>query len=264
MRSSINRTRNILILWILIGLISCSSTAEEIIPNELLKGAVQCENLNGEVQEGKSINGGTLLLVNGSVPFDIKQDQVKPTLLSVIQNGKKKMPECQWIIVFLSPAGGEGTLLQVGRAELIYNDITIEYGIPSREQLSQSVKNIEKYTDPTLKNHPDPLEAMMYDPDYTPVRLPTPEEYQLGVKIWKTDHRLNEEIVEQDNESAKINKKWNAEKYRELMKTQSERRAKRLSEQLKMSVQDLKKAKSIVSKYYILGWGKEVINLSKN
>lgn len=81
-----------LLILILLGA-GCSSSdpIDRLIPDEALTGAIpNAEPVRIEEQHGKSVNGGFLINAQVIVPFDIKKEQVKPTLLTAIKTLKNR------------------------------------------------------------------------------------------------------------------------------------------------------------------------------
>lgn len=104
-------------------------------------------------QKGKNVKGGRLLEAIGTVPFDIKKEQIKPTVLAVIKAIKQKNSDCEWIAVNLKLAK-DLPLLQAGIAEYKEGKVFISYGIPSDKQIEEWNTNIGKNDLPRL-HRPD-------------------------------------------------------------------------------------------------------------
>jgi hypothetical protein len=124
-------------------LISCGSEIDKKIPDSMLVGAVPNISVDIKEQKGKNVKGGRLLEAIGTVPFDIKKEQIKPTILAVIKAIKQKNPDCEWIAVHLKLAK-DLPLLQAGIAEYKEGNISISYGIPSDKQIEEWNANIGK------------------------------------------------------------------------------------------------------------------------
>ncbi len=263
------KTIKILTFLTTLFIFGCSNPLDKLIKPEMLQGAVPNFTITGvDIQTGKSVNGGTLIRGKAIVPYDIKREQVKPTLLSAIKKLQEQHPACQWIVVWLIPekeAIGAG--LEAGHGEYAVDHINIMYGIPSKKTLDREIELKKNLLNPAFIKasiKEDEFFEEMYGPnykDYVPIRLPTREEFDRCVKIKKLYYAASEEITKRDEKAARKNRQFDGDLYRELMLTQEERVFKSISKQLRMPVSKVKKAKSIGSRYYFLGWDKEKIKI---
>jgi hypothetical protein len=115
---------------------ACSSSIDTLIPESSLDGALPNLNIQFSEQTGKSVEGHRLLAAAVTVPFDIRRDQVKPTLLSIIKQIKHAEPSCEWIVAYLVPGDSTLPLLQAGIATYKEGKIEIRYGVPSDKNLA--------------------------------------------------------------------------------------------------------------------------------
>lgn len=123
--------------------VACESKIDKMIPASQLIGAVSDVSVSIREQVGKNVKGGRLLEALGVVPFDIKREQIKPTILAIVKAIKRKNPDCEWIAVHLKLAK-DLPLLQAGIAEYKEGTVSISYGIPSDKQIEEWNANIGK------------------------------------------------------------------------------------------------------------------------
>lgn len=235
---------------------------ETLIPPELLKGAISyIDVFDIEIQTRKSINGGTLINAWAAVPYNIKREQVKPTLLSVIRELKKQNPECEWFVVWLCADGerARDAGVHAGRGEYTKDQVNIGYWIPSQKQLKERLELKKQLADPALKNQQtDDLFALEYDPDYVPAKLLDKKDFDLAVKITILYYNLNKIITDQDIQASRKNKTWDSDLYRQLMVTQDGRALKMVADKLKIPEDEIRKRKSSLLRYYCM-WDGETI-----
>ena len=250
----------LLTILFLVLIMGCSDPVEKLIPPEALKGALTNLNITGKTQTGKSVKGGTLIEVFAMVPYDIKRKQLKPTLLGGIKGVKKQNSDCEWIILWLRPGKSKGAGIYAGRAEYKEGKIDLYYGIPSKKQLAQSLELKNKYSDPALKGKKDEAGFDQYDPDYEAVRLLNKQDFDLGVHIRTLYYKYYKITIDKDEKTARKNKKWNSDLYRQLSATFEERVLRLVADELKLPVVEIRKMKSKILRYYDhMAWGSEII-----
>lgn len=175
--------RLILIAVLFSAFTACSeSPIDRLIPLSATKGGLANFTVSGiNVQEGKSINGGTLVSGLVMVPHDIKREQVKPTLLAAIKGLKNQYGKCEWIIVYAIPSQElKGTGINAGMAEYAEGKIRIDYGVPSTTQLAAEVGAAKE----------------IGGPENDPLRLMSKDEFDLAVAVdttWQGFYEPNRE-----------------------------------------------------------------------
>jgi hypothetical protein len=161
---------------------------DNLIPSSAVKGGLINFTVAGvEVQEGKSRNGGMLVMGRVMVPHDIKREQVKPTLLAAIKGLKDKHRKCEWIIVYAVPSYElKGSSTNAGMAEYADGKIKIDYGVPSATQLAAEVgaaKELDR-------------------PDNDPLRLMSKEEFDLAVSVNEAWQDIHLKLLDEANKKA--------------------------------------------------------------
>lgn len=218
--------------FVLISIIACGSDIERKIPPSMTNGAVENLNLSIEKQTGKSRYGGTLIKAYGVVPFNIKREQIRPTLLAAIRVLKQNNPGCEWFWVGIVPEtmalAKTGRL--VGRAEYTEGELDIYYGIPSDKQMDEWNAQIGK----PVK---DLLGGDTYINDSPRLYSPDKEIFNSGIKALRSYDRLS--IA---NSGAGL---YGA-----------------VSKETGIGVKKIKPLISLMNNYYTPGnWGKETISL---
>jgi len=150
----------ITLLFILALLCGCESRLDKAIPQSSLAGAISNVDVNlsgqGEIatQQACANKYGwcwdpkdwTLLNADAFIPYDIKKEQVKPTLLAVLKKLEKEYPKCTTININLAPDKEMAErLFLVGRLEYKDNKIIIRYGIPSDKEMAEHNAEIGKF-----------------------------------------------------------------------------------------------------------------------
>jgi hypothetical protein len=177
-----------------VALGACTSDPiEKLIPQSLTKGGLSTFTIDDiEVQNGKSRNGGTYVQGTVSVPFDIKKEMIKPTLLAAIKELKGRYKNTEWIAVYAMVSKSYSS---VGRAEYAQNKIEIHYDILSDEMLKERNQAAKK----------DGLEV---------IRMPTKEEFDQAVLIDKTRQQIYSKILDDELEAFLDPKKRKSKKPR--------------------------------------------------
>jgi hypothetical protein len=131
----------IYLIIVLLVCVSCESKLDKAIPSSQLTDAIQ--NVNYSIEEKKATTG-KILDIRGFVPFNIRRDQIRPTVLSVLKEVKIKYPEPEEIHIrfFITPE-----LDSPGYASFEGGKLKITYGIPS-------LKEIEKHNAELNVPHP--------------------------------------------------------------------------------------------------------------
>lgn len=221
---------------ILIAITACGSDIEKKIPPSMTKGAVENLSLSTEEQTGKNVKGGKIIKAYGVVPFDIKREQIRPTLLAAIRVLKQNNPGCEWIWVGIVPDKSLiGTGRLAGRAEYKEGGLDIYYGIPSDKQMDEWNALIGK---PVKDFSGDTT----YINDSPRLSRPDRETFDPAIKALKSYDRLTIESRHADRID-----------YAALYKAAS-----------KDTGIPVKKAKTLINfmnSYYSGAWGKETISL---
>jgi len=126
-----------------------SHPIDKLIKDADLAGATEFKLYDTQVQEGKSINGGILVLAKVNVPFNITYAAVRPTALSALKQLKNQYPDSKWFMLWLKPEGKAGRPLNVNvaRTEFENDKIILTYEILSpakMEELLTRAKNGEE------------------------------------------------------------------------------------------------------------------------
>lgn len=224
------------------------STVDRLIPPSATNGGLANFTVSDiKVQKGKSINGG--MLVSGSVlvPYDIKREQVKPTLLAAIKGLKDKYRDCEWIIVYAVPHQKlTGTGINAGMAEYAERKISIAYGVPSAAQLAA----------PPI----DDENKKFLDGDYEPVKLMSKADFELAVAVdaaWQAAHR---KLLYDADQKAMQNKAGYGEIYaRETAKISDAKLATLTSQEMGIPAAGVKKLRKQLLIYYGPFWGHETM-----
>ena len=244
----------VLLIFLFAGC-SGSDHIDRLIPNEALTGALPNPGpVNIEEQRGKSVNGGFLVNAQVLVPFDIKRDQVRPTLLAAVKTLKKRYPDCEWIVVFLTLQESlDKYTLYAGRAEYTKDGIDITYWIPSQQQLAEQ-KN------PSEENSADPLFAGLDFADWEPVKPLTGEEFIFAVKTAGIYGKLSKKVQDDVAAAAMGNRDNYSETYRKGMENFENRVFDLTAKELGASVAEVKRAQRKLV-YYSPEWGAERITV---
>ena len=94
-------------LILLYALTACTSEIDRLIPASQLSGAVQNINVTIKGQPDKctaASDDSVYIKAIGIVPFEIKREQVRPTLLAVFKGVKTKYSNCEKFFIELAPA----------------------------------------------------------------------------------------------------------------------------------------------------------------
>jgi len=120
----------------------CSDSPADKITNAMCFGAVPISDVSIKFKSDQPGRNGQLIDMEGVVPFDIKKEQVKPTILAAFKDLLKKHPESKDIFVGLLP---DRRLHQfVGHASYHSGTVSIHYGIPSEAEMDKKNANIGK------------------------------------------------------------------------------------------------------------------------
>jgi len=245
-------------LLILISLgAGCSSSdpIDRLIPDEALNGAIQnVKPVRIEEQRGKSVNGGFLIKAQVIVPFDIKREQVKPTLLAAIKTLKNKYSNCEWIVVALSLQESlDKYTLYAGRAEYTRDGIDVTYWIPSLKQLSDQ-KDLRK-----KENRDDPILAGLDFSDWEPIRPLTREEFNFATLAASTSLAFKKAIQDDVLAASMKNGGNYTNTYRKGMENIEDRVLVLTAKKLGRKKAEAKRAQRQLGLYYNPGWGTEKI-----
>lgn len=223
---------------------ACSeSTIDRLIPPSATKGALANFSVSEiKVQSGKSVNGGTLVTGSAIVPYDIRRDQVKPTLLAAIKGLKDKHRDCEWIIVYAIPSQNlKGTGINAGMAEYAGGKIRIDYGVPSATQLTGPVGDL-------------------LGTDYEPVRLMSRDDFDLAVAIDAVWQNIHLKLLDDADQKAKTNKARYADIHsRETAKISDTKLAALTSQKMSIPASQVKKLRTQLLMYYGPFWGNETL-----
>lgn len=250
--------KKLLLLLVLMTLgAGCSSSdpIDRLIPDEALTGAIpNAEPVRIEEQRGKSVNGGFLINAQVIVPFDIKREQVKPTLLAAIKTLKNKYSSCEWIVVFLSLRENlDKYTLYAGRAEYTKDGIDVAYWIPSNKQLSEQ-------KDPRKDdNRNDPFLAGLDFSDWEPIRPLTREEFLFATQAAGTYLAFQKTIQDNVMAEAMKNRDNYTKTYRKGLENFEERVLILTAKKLGTQKAEVKQAQKRLVLYYSPSWGTEKI-----
>lgn len=130
----IKRIIPIILLSVLI-ITSCESNIDKMIPESYLAGAVSSVEVTIKPPNSRRPDN---TVVACYVPFDIKRDQLKPTLFTVLKSVKKECADCKIISIFLyTDKEMEEARTWVGRMEYKEGKIELFYQIPTDEQINK-------------------------------------------------------------------------------------------------------------------------------
>ncbi len=206
-----------------------TSPIYRLIPDASLVGACPTVKIfNIQTQHGKTVNGGMLISASVHVPYSIRRDQVKPTILACIRELKRRNKKCEWIHIFLCV---EGRKIYAGRGEYKSGEIRVSYGIPSQKQLA-SLEDVK------------PLNRGDFDK---------------AADISDLFYAYDGILAGQDLKKARKGKVWNQDIYNSLMDTRDARIYSMISDQLQISAFEVRRLKRCVMNYYMLTWGDEII-----
>jgi len=230
------------LLLITMLLISCESKIDKAIPEAMLVGAVP--NMNVDIKED-NYHGGKARIATAIVPFDIKREQVKPSLLAILKAVYGKYPNATGIFVKLTPDADLGRYAYfAGRADYEDNVITIHYGVPSDEQ-------IKKWNSEIGKPVRDDNEKVLFINDAPRLSIFNKETFETAKKIvlfyYKTDKQLADKYSKQP-----------------LKMPTTEQISKIVAKEMGVSLQKVIHHHRLLSNYFSAGtgiWGKETINI---
>ncbi len=144
---------------------ACQNGANNQAPDPDTVGAIPNLNISYEYTSihhpGVRVRGAVEAKV--IVPFDIKREQLRPTLLSIFKDAREKYPD-EDIDIFLAPSQGMMNCTQLaGRADYDGDKgkLELDYGIPTDQEMAESNAQIGK-KDPFLGVDDGPR---LYRPD---------------------------------------------------------------------------------------------------
>lgn len=243
-----------LLLLVLFAGCSGSGHIDKLIPEEAIVGALpNLAPVDIEEQRGKSVNGGFLVNAQVLVPFDIQRDQVRPTLLAAVKTLKKRYPDCEWIVVFLTLQESlDKYTLYAGRAEYTKDGIDITYWIPSQKQLVEQ-------EDPRKETPGDnSLFAGLDFSDWEPIQPLTREEFNFAVQAAQTYQKLSQRLQDEASAAAMKDRDNYSETYRKMMENFEDRVLVLAAKDLSTRKAEVKKAQRRLL-YYSASWGSEKI-----
>jgi hypothetical protein len=131
--------RSVAVIFLFFLLSACSgSSLDKLIPDSSYEKLSLNIPLEIETQTGKSVKGGTLLECYGIVPFDFDRNHVEMALLKAIKTVKEKTPDCEWVVVWLSPDERiKKWGFCSGHAEYKEGVISLDLASPTSEQLDE-------------------------------------------------------------------------------------------------------------------------------
>lgn len=222
-------------------IISCESKIDKAIPDSMLIGAVP--NINVDIKED-NYKGGKAIIVTGIVPFGIKREQVKPSLLRILKTVAEKYPNATGIFVRLTPDADLGRYAYfAGRADYEDKSIALYYMIPSDKQ-------IEDWNAEIGKPSKNPFTGDEYIIDVPHLSPLNEESFESGKKIALLYH--------------KFNKKLHDKYIEQPLKTISSKQIyQMISREANMPQKDVEYYYRFMNSYFIVGesWDKETINL---
>jgi hypothetical protein len=222
----------VLILLISLFAASCSDQTTDqssVQPQSILTSffsrAINATPIITDRQTGKTVEGGQYIRAYMQVPFDIKHDQVKTTLLAGLNELIKANKDCKWIVLWLG-VGGDHTLgLYTGKGEYKDNKISIGYYTPGQGDIEGS-KTVNKKT-----------------PDY-PILTPyTDSEFKQAYEVFSKYYNYKNSLSDQTYEQ------------RKLMARE------RMADEFKLSTEKVKKIVDKMFLYYGVSYGVEEVIL---
>lgn len=225
---------------------ACSdSPIDRLIPLSATKGGLANFTVSGvEVQEGKSRNGGMLVMGRVMVPHDIKREQVKPTLLAAIKGLKDKYRKCEWIIVYAVPSYElKGSSTNAGMAEYAEGKIKIDYGVPSATQLAAEVGAAKE----------------LGRPDNDPLRLMSKEEFDLAVSVNEAWQDIHLKLLDEANKKAMQSRANFSNVYTQATEGIEAKILKLTSQKMNLPAAKIKSLRRQLIMYYGPFWGNETI-----
>ncbi|MBI4839225.1 MAG: hypothetical protein HY806_08845, partial [Nitrospirae bacterium] len=131
-----------LIFIFIVTMVACEPRIDEMISDSQLIGGVPDISINIKEDNYK---GGTAIIASGGIPFDVKREQLRPSMLSVLKVVLKKYPQSTGIFVRLTP---NEELAKYGyfAGMLDYEEgsAIIHYKIPSDKQIKEWNSEIGK------------------------------------------------------------------------------------------------------------------------
>jgi len=91
-----------------------------------------------DIQKGKSVKNGMLVLGKAIFPRNVQNHQIKPAALDVLQGLKKEVPGCDWFTVWISDderSYESGNYIAI--AEYKEGKTTITGGVPTDEEMQE-------------------------------------------------------------------------------------------------------------------------------
>lgn len=228
----------------IILLVLCFSCAEDpldgLIPETSLNGSIQKITIfDLKTQRGKVVRGGLLITASVEVPYDIRREQVRPTLLACIKELKKRNRDCEWFNVFLCADGRVG--IYAGRGEYREGTIYISYGIPSNKQLAEAE---------ALREELD---------DYVPPKLLSKEEFNLAADLNELYYKYDNILAEKDLKEARDGGGCNHDVYDKLSDSRDDRVYEMIAKEVSIPEDTIRKLTRSLGTYYIFAWGSETI-----
>jgi hypothetical protein len=259
-----NRYIYIPLLCLCALLVSCGDNIERLIPKSQLVGSVANIPINFNKKEVSMCDRQPdyTILGKSTVPFDIKREQIKPSLLAALKDSLKNIKKCQhiWIDLYPDRSFAPYQLNMVGRVEYYQGKITLYYGIPSDEQMREHNGEIGKTKSYTCSKEevakPGFLNACK----------------KVGTTTWVVDKPY---LTRPDKAFFDLGKKVSVSRVELQLKLYYERRKYKMedlyrivSNKLKMPYAEVKKYDDYFRAYYTWlpnseKWGKEVYSPSK-
>lgn len=137
-----NHIKVLLLQLLFVLVVSCGPNIEDKITDAQLIGAIS--NVNVSIKEDK-YKGGTAIIAVGVIPFDIKREQIKPTILAALKVLIRKYPDATGIFIRLAPDKDLAKYAYfAGTADYENNEITVDYKIPTDKQINDWNSEIGK------------------------------------------------------------------------------------------------------------------------
>lgn len=199
-------TKNIFFIFGLFAiLLGCRSE----LPDSYLIGAADGVDISFHKTSSKDLR----IEAVGIVPFNIKREQIRPTIFFVLKQLKIKYPDCKQSSIVLTPERDSNPLfhfISVGSA--IYKDdqISIHYGIPSDDQISKYNADGEKSKPVFILGEWTPPFRRLYRPDMKTYELC--KKIILKSKVIENNEKENGQISSAPVFLAKVARHFNLSK----------------------------------------------------
>lgn len=115
-----------------------------------------------DVQHGKHVKNGTLVMAKAIFPRDVTTPQIKPATHYIINALRKEYPKCEWFHITMSDderSYNVGNYIAI--AEYKEGNLVVTGGIPSDKEIKE-IMSARKNTDDLLIRKPDDTGLNIY------------------------------------------------------------------------------------------------------